>query len=123
MKQDIAQIDIAGPELRLQAAPAEYLGLAIHELATNAVKHGALSVPAGEISIQWSIDEAEKLFRFHWLERNGPPFAPSKRRGFGSVMLNSVVPAACGGTAQLIVDPSGMSWRLSAPLAMLARSD
>ncbi|WP_246659251.1 sensor histidine kinase [Rhizobium sp. FY34] len=66
VKQDIAQIDIAGPEIRLQAAQAECLGLAIHELATNAVKHGALSVPAGEISIRWSVDERDKIFQFHW---------------------------------------------------------
>ncbi|MDW5317489.1 PAS domain S-box protein [Rhizobium sp. PL01] len=123
VKQDIPQIDIAGPDIRLQAAPAEYLGLAIHELATNAVKHGALSVPTGEISIHWSVDEKEGVFKFHWSERNGPPFTPSERRGFGSVMLNSIVPAACGGTADLIVSPAGMSWSMNAPLGMLARSD
>lgn len=123
VKQDMTQIDIAGPEIRLQAAPAEYLGLAIHELATNAVKHGALSVPMGEITISWSVDEGKKVFQFHWSERNGPPFIPSERRGFGSVMLNSIVPAACGGTADLVVSSLGMSWKLNAPLAMLARSN
>ncbi|MDE1152549.1 MAG: PAS domain S-box protein [Micavibrio sp.] len=122
VKQDIPQIDIAGPAIRLQAAPAEYLGLAIHELATNAVKHGALSVPAGEITIRWSVDEKDKVFQFHWSERNGPPYTPSKRRGFGSVMLNSIVPAACGGSAELVVSTAGMSWKLNAPLATLAHS-
>jgi PAS domain S-box-containing protein len=119
VKQDISKIDIAGPEIRLLAAPAEYLGLAIHELATNAVKHGALSVPAGEIAIHWSLNESEKLFRFHWSERNGPAYVPSERRGFGSVMLTSIVPAACGGTADLVVSPAGMSWSLNAPMALL----
>lgn len=123
VKQDTPQIEISGPEIRLQATPAEYLGLAIHELATNAVKHGALSVPTGEILIHWSVDEKEKVFQFHWSERNGPPFIPSERRGFGSAMLRSIVPAACGGTADLVVGPTGMSWNLNAPLAMLARAD
>lgn len=123
VKQDTPQIEIAGPEIRLQATPAEYLGLAIHELATNAVKHGALSVPTGKIFIHWSVDENEKVFQFHWTEHNGPPFTPSERRGFGFVMLKSIVPAACGGTADLVIGPTGMSWNLNGPVAILARFD
>ena len=57
IKKDMPQIDIDGPEIRLRPTPAEYLGLAIHELATNAVKHGALSVPNGAVHIRWAVDE------------------------------------------------------------------
>lgn len=123
VKQGMPQINFAGPEIQLQPTPAEYLGLAIHELATNAVKHGALSVPTGAVDIRWSVDEGQKVFQFHWMERNGPPFTPSERRGFGSVILTSIVPAACGGTADLAITPIGMSWNLNAPLAMLALRD
>lgn len=118
-KQDMPQIKIDGPKLRLQPTPAEYLGLAIHELATNAVKHGALSVPTGAVSIRWSVDERGGIFEFHWTEHDGPPVLPSEREGFGSAILKSIVPAACGGTAHLIATPLGMSWNLNAPLAML----
>ncbi len=123
VKQGMPQINFAGPDIQLQPTPAEYLGLAIHELATNAVKHGALSVPSGAVDIRWSVDEMEKGFQFHWTERNGPPITPSERRGFGSVLLTSIVPAACGGTADLAITPIGMSWNLNAPLAILASRD
>lgn len=121
VKQDTPQIDLSGPKIRLQPTPAEYLGLAIHELATNAVKHGALSVPTGAVNIRWAVDEQAKTFEFHWLEHDGPPVTPSERQGFGSAILKSIVPAACSGTASLAVTPTGMSWKLNAPLAMLAQ--
>jgi len=123
VRQDTPQIEIAGPDVRLQPAPAEYLALAIHELATNAVKHGALTVPTGKVHIRWSVDEAAKLFQFHWAERNGPPVAPSERQGFGSVILKSIVPAACGGTADLAFTPIGMSWNLNAPSSILSHPE
>lgn len=119
IKKDVPQIDIVGPELRLQPTPAEYLGLAVHELATNAVKHGALSVPTGAVDIRWAVDEKAETFEFDWVEHDGPPVTPSERKGFGTAILKSIVPAACGGTAQLTVTSVGMSWKLNAPLAML----
>ncbi|MFN7023423.1 MAG: sensor histidine kinase [Pseudorhizobium sp.] len=122
-RQDMPQIDIAGPRLRLQSTPAEYLGLAIHELATNAVKHGALSVPTGAVDIRWSVDEGNGTFEFGWGERNGPSVVPSDRQGFGSAILKSIVPAACGGKADLIATPAGMSWKLKAPLARIVSHD
>ena len=123
VKQSTPQIDFSGPEIRLQPTPAEYLGLAIHELATNAVKHGALSVPTGTVDIRWAVDEKANTFEFHWLEHDGPPVTPSERQGFGSAILKSIVPAACSGTADLAVTPMGMSWKLKAPLAMLAQRE
>ena len=90
VKQDTPQIDLSGPEIRLQPTAAEYLGLAIHELATNAVKHGALSVPTGAVDIRWAVDEKTRTFEFHWAERDGPPVTPSERKGFGSAILRSI---------------------------------
>ncbi|MGN7738280.1 sensor histidine kinase [Sinorhizobium sp. Sb3] len=115
--EGMSQIDIQGPEICLEPAPAEYLGMAVHELATNAVKHGALSVPTGIVDVRWSFDPRAQLFEFQWTERNGPAAQPPERQGFGSVILKSIVPAAFGGTADLIVAPKGVSWTLKAPLA------
>ncbi len=122
LKDGTHQIDIDGCDIRLPASPAEYLGLAIHELATNALKHGALSVPEGRVYVRWAANKENRVFQFSWIERHGPAFPPPRRRGFGSVILNSIVPAACGGTAELKVTGTGMTWQLDAPLSILAQS-
>jgi len=119
--QGTDQIDIQGPDIRLPANAAEYLGLAIHELATNALKHGALSVPEGIVYIRWSVNQENCAFQFIWIEHNGPPFSPPKRRGFGSIILNSIVPAACAGTAELKISKERVAWELDAPLSILSQ--
>lgn len=123
VKQGNPQVDLSGPDLRLKATPAEYLGLAIHELATNAVKHGALSVPSGAVTVRWSVDETTGRFEFHWMEHDGPEVAPADHQGFGSSILKSIVPTACEGTAHLAVTPAGMTWSLHAPLTMIAQAE
>jgi PAS domain S-box-containing protein len=105
-----ARVATEGPALRLSASPAEYLGLALHELATNAMKHGALSVPGGKVHVVWQTDETKQRFLFDWRELGGPPVAEPRRKGFGIVILKTVVPAVFGGTAEL------RSWHLEAPL-------
>ncbi|MBV9529796.1 MAG: PAS domain-containing protein, partial [Bradyrhizobium sp.] len=79
------QVRISGPAIRLQPKPAESLALAIHELATNAVKYGALSQPSGTIDIAWRIEDA--VLTFEWRERGGPTVQPPQRKGFGTEML------------------------------------
>lgn len=109
------------PEIILTPTAAQTLGLALYELVTNSVKHGALSVPQGQIRIDWSIDESDgpaKLV-FSWSEREGPPVTPPQRRGFGSVMVESITPHALGGMASLEFRPEGAAWRLEAPLENL----
>jgi len=113
---DATQVTIEGPALRLPASPAEYLGLALHELATNAMKHGALSVPGGKVHVVWKTDKAKRRFLFDWRELDGPPVAEPLRKGFGLVILKTVVPAVFGGTAELRTFPSGACWNLEAPL-------
>ena len=108
-----------GPALRLSASPAEYLGLAVHELATNALKHGALSVPGGSVRISWATDAAGQRFHFEWRELDGPAVALPQRKGFGLMILNTVVPAAFDGTAALHISTNGVSWQLDAPLTAL----
>jgi len=121
-RRDLSQITTEGPALRLSASPAEYLGLAIHELATNALKYGALSVPGGSVSLRWATDEAVQRFQFEWGELDGPAVTRPQRKGFGLVILNTVVPAAFGGTAALRTSTKGVSWHLDAPLTAILNS-
>jgi two-component sensor histidine kinase len=113
---DASRVAMEGPALRLSASPAEYLGLALHELATNAVKHGALSVLGGKVRVVWKMDKAKRRLLFDWREFDGPPVAEPLRKGFGLVILKTVVPAVFGGTAELRTPPSGACWHLEAPL-------
>jgi PAS domain S-box-containing protein len=121
-RRDLSHITTEGPALRLSASPAEHLGLAIHELATKALKYGALSVPGGSVRIRWATDEAAQRFQFKWRELDGPAVARPQRKGFGLVILNTVVPAAFGGTAALCTSLKGVSWDLDAPLAAVISS-
>lgn len=118
-EQDASTIVIEGPNLRLSADHAEYLGLAIHELATNALKHGALSVPSGKLRIHWAVDKTTNRFRFDWQELGGPPVAPPERKGFGRILLESVVPAAFFGVAEFRTPTSGITWHLDAPMTAI----
>lgn len=112
---DVARIAVEGPALRLSPNQAEYLGLALHELATNAVKYGALSVPMGKISAVWKADEAARQLLFEWREVDGPPAAEPKRKGFGSIILKTIVPAVFRGTTEVRYQPQGLIWQLKAP--------
>ena len=108
-----------GPNLRLSASHAEYLGLAIHELATNALKHGALSAPSGKLRIHWAVDKITNRFQFDWQEFDGPPVAFPERKGFGQIILESVVPATFAGTAELLTPPTGIIWHLNASMTAI----
>jgi len=119
--RDIPQIRMEGPNLRLQPAPAEYLGMAVHELATNAVKHGALSVADGEIEIGWAADAGAQMFQFDWIERRGPAVTGPARDGFRSVILQHMVPSALGGVATLRGLPEGVIWHFEAPLSAISQ--
>lgn len=77
-----------GPQVYLRPQAMQPLGLIMHELATNATKHGALSSPAGTIAIDW-VREADSV-RLTWVERGGPPVVPPKRKGFGQVVFERI---------------------------------
>lgn len=83
------RIDLEGPGVLLAPPVAVALGMAAHELATNAVKHGSLSVPSGRVQIGWSLvgDEGETRLHFVWKETGGPPVTKPIHRGFGSFLL------------------------------------
>ena len=111
-------IRLHGPGVTLTAAAAQTLGLAIHELATNALKYGALSVPEGRIAVGWSIDTdgAEaRSFRICWRESGGPPVLPPERRGFGTTLMRDVVAMDLRGDVVLDLQPAGVVWTLRCP--------
>ena len=112
------RITVEGPPVLLDATLAVAVSLAFHELATNAVKHGALSVPAGRVDVSWTITPARNdgsRVDVVWRERGGPAVTPPQRRGFGSHLLERGVPR--GGTIKLDFQPGGLECRICLPLS------
>jgi NO-binding membrane sensor protein with MHYT domain/two-component sensor histidine kinase len=109
------RISLNGPKLRLNGAAAQAIGMALHELATNAGKYGALSTNAGRVDIAWRVDSA--IFKMTWTERQGPTVTSPDRRGFGSTVVEAMAKRAVNGAVQLEFDPAGTVWHLSCPAA------
>jgi two-component sensor histidine kinase len=109
-----SRIAVGGPELRLNAAAAQAIGLALHELATNAGKYGALS-GEGRVDVSWQSEG--DVFTMSWIERGGPRVQPPKHRGFGSTVIESIAKRAVDGEVQLDYAPSGLEWHLTCPAA------
>jgi two-component sensor histidine kinase len=111
-------IQVDGPHLTLPPDWTMSLSMAIHELATNAAKYGALSVPAGKLHIQWNIlhpSNGETRFTFAWIESNGPPVTPPSHRGFGVQAIERMLAQAIEGKAQLDFAPEGLRCTIEAP--------
>jgi PAS domain S-box-containing protein len=104
------RIKIEGPRLTMTPPAAQSIGMALHELATNAGKYGSLSDDHGSVTIDWRIDDDE--FSIGWIERRGPRVKPPKRRGFGSTIISTVAENNLGGEVTLAYDASGVVWRL-----------
>ena len=122
------RLEILGGPVQLGPKPALQLTLALHELATNALKYGALSNGSGVIHLEWGVKprEGAEVFHFDWIERGGPTVRPPSRRGFGSRLIERATAAEFDGEIKLDYAPGGVRWRLSAPYAGLAergRSD
>ena len=112
------RILLSGPPLDLAADLAVPTGMAIHELTTNAVKHGALSVPDGRVEVAWDVKALEDGRKLHleWIERDGPPVAEPKRRGFGSTLLQRVLTAQVQAQIDIDYRPTGLRFTMDAPL-------
>lgn len=108
------QVSYGGPVLVVNSKSTIALALLLHELATNAVRHGALSVPAGQLSVSWQEDEDDNLV-LEWREMGGPPVVKTTRRGFGSRLLDTVVSGELGGQLDLRYEPAGLFARLVIP--------
>ena len=112
---------VAGPPLVVKSRQALALSLAIHELATNALKYGALTVASGRVSITWTAgeDERPQNFVFTWQEFDGPPVSPPDAVGFGSRLISRVLKDDFGGSVEVSYEGTGFVCRLTAPLANL----
>lgn len=108
------RISIDGPRVTLTPQQAVGLSLAIHELATNATKYGALQSSTGRIAITWSIKGGE--FVFEWTETGGPRVILPERRGFGSKLIENIVASYFDGEGRIMFDAAGIQFRLAGNL-------
>ncbi|MBI5260799.1 MAG: PAS domain-containing protein [Bradyrhizobium sp.] len=113
------QVRISGPNVRLQPKPAETFALAVHELATNALKYGALREPSGRIEISWRIDETgiPPQLIFDWRERGGPTVTAPRRKGFGTELLERTLAFEFKGRTNLTFNPLGVHYTTTIPLS------
>jgi two-component system, chemotaxis family, CheB/CheR fusion protein len=118
-----------GPPLRLTPRAALALGMVLHELATNAAKHGALSAPAGRVTVAWEKEESadgSTRLMLRWTERGGPPVGEApERRGFGSELIERQLRHDLGGEIETAYEPAGLRATLTLPANVVAhhRSD
>jgi PAS domain S-box-containing protein len=115
--EDEARIQATGPSIALRAQAAQSLGIILHELATNASKYGALSVPAGKIMIRW--DFAPPSVHLSWRERDGPTVKFPAHPGFGRIIIERMAGDMFGGTAKLELLPTGVRWSASIPQSLV----
>jgi len=115
-----SRILLQGASVPLKPAAAQAIGMAIHELATNAVKYGALATPDGIIRLSWSSGSrdgtAPQTFRIEWSEEGGPPVTPPMRRGFGYTVLVEMPEHILDARVELTYAPAGIVWRATIPL-------
>ncbi|MEW4448825.1 HWE histidine kinase domain-containing protein [Qipengyuania sp. JC766] len=117
------RISCHGPDLQLGGKSLMTLALALHELQTNAMKHGALSNDGGSVRLFWKIvesDEGQRLW-MQWTESDGPEVRKPERTGFGARLLSSAAARSLSGEAVLDYTPEGLTWLLIAPLKTLSK--
>jgi two-component sensor histidine kinase len=113
----LEHFEISGDDIPISSGPAISLSMVIHELSTNAMKYGALSVPKGRISIRWNI-EADR-FKLHWQESGGPSVLEPSRKSFGLKLIEQALPGQLQGDARLNFEPRGLRCEINIPLGAL----
>jgi PAS domain S-box-containing protein len=116
------RFEVHGPEIHVLPKTALALAMALHELATNAGKYGALSNATGWVRLHWWVSQEEDGPRLHmvWSEHGGPAVAPPSRRGFGSRLIERGLAAELGGSVEMAYPPEGVVCTISAPLPKTA---
>ncbi|WP_420964997.1 CheR family methyltransferase [Bradyrhizobium sp. B120] len=115
---DSTRLKMAGAPVTMTAETVQTLGLALHELATNASKYGALSTPNGKIVLRWSFvggNGASEVFKLEWQETGGPAVKPSTRKGFGHFVTDQMVTRSLDATVQADLAPDGLRWMVQMP--------
>ncbi len=118
------RVTVTGPPLMIGAQATQNLALALHELATNSCKYGALSAPGGTVAIGWEFKsggDGGKSFRLTWTENGGPTVKRPERRGFGTLVLERLVAAGLNGRAELDYARDGLNWTLMSDEASFCR--
>ena len=115
LEENKSRLTIEGPHQRLQEPTAGGIALAVHELATNALKYGALSVPDGKVQVTWRVQPADggKLFTLEWRERNGPPAKAPNREGFGLRLIRMAVSREKNNNVALDFGAEGLTCRMT----------
>lgn len=118
-----ARVRFSGPDVELAAVAVQPLSMALHELATNAVKYGALSTTDGEVALDWMLDAAAGVLRLRWRETGGPRLAGApSRRGFGSRVLEGTIRDQLGGRVERDWTGSGLVCAIVLPVARAVAS-
>ena len=121
------RVSARGEDVAVTAPAAQTLGMAFHELATNAAKYGALSTEAGRIDVAWSLGkdpDGQEIFQLEWVESGGPAVGSEPlTRGFGSTLVERLVRSAFGGEVEYAFAVQGVSWRLRCPASSVVMKD
>jgi PAS domain S-box-containing protein len=119
------RIELSGESLQIGPDAAQHIGMALHELATNAAKYGALSTPEGKVRISWRMLPAfdrTPMCHLAWEESGGPPVERPSRRGFGRVVIERTVARALRGEVRIDYAASGLRWTLEFPMSLTTDS-
>ncbi|MGK7867423.1 PAS domain S-box protein [Falsiroseomonas sp. E2-1-a20] len=109
---------LAGPFVMLSPGAAQALSMVLHELATNAIKHGALSAAGGSVDLAWLAGGPDGMLRLDWTERGGPRIEqPPSVQGFGSRLIAATLKGQLGGTVQMLWQPDGLACHIAIPMA------
>jgi two-component sensor histidine kinase len=119
--EDKRRVLLKGPLVALDPKSAVALGIVFHELATNAVKHGALSNDSGTVSVSWSLTDGQAV-ALQWQENGGPEVSPPSRAGFGSRLVKLELTHELNGDVELIYDKSGLKVAMEFPLGGVSAS-
>ena len=114
------RIILDGTDIIIRPEAAQNIGIALHELSTNAAKYGALSGPAGQVTVAWHIDNPEggpRRLTITWREEKGPAVAEPTRKGFGHIVMDRIAGQALNGRSGTIYPPEGVVWTLDVPAA------
>jgi PAS domain S-box-containing protein len=117
-ERDSGRLSVKGPPIVLDEGATQSVGLALHELATNAAKYGALSVPQGRVGIEWTLIEGaggRQSLRLTWRERNGPLVRKPTRKGFGHIVVERTLAESLQGEVRLDFAPDGLRWEVELP--------
>jgi two-component sensor histidine kinase len=120
-----SRIFLEGQDVFLRPEAAQNIGIALHELSTNAAKFGALSVPEGSVTVAWKFvpdSQGGRRLNLVWEERGGPPVVAPDHKGFGHMVMERITGAALGGQSKVQFAANGVNWHLDVPAAGVIRS-